>query len=165
MDSVGLAPPSTSPQPAWDRLRLPAFIDVAWFRHALGIGLLAGLYYGTAHLGYALRFTGPVAAIVWLPVGVGIAFLYRGGLSYWPGLVIGDLLANDYSALPVGSAVGQTTGNVLEVLVAGLLIPRLIGHRIPLGSAGGLARLPLAIAAGGRGGGAGVLVSLPLARV
>ena len=148
MDSVGLAPPTASPQPAWDRLRLPAFIDVAWFRHALGIGLLAGLYYGTAHLGYALRFTGPVAAIVWLPVGVGIAFLYRGGLSYWPGLVIGDLLANDYSALPVGSAVGQTTGNVLEVLVTVLLIRRLIGLRIPLCSVGGLARLLLAIAAG-----------------
>jgi signal transduction histidine kinase len=148
MDSVGLAPPTASPQPAWDRLRLPAFIDVAWFRHALGIGLLAGLYYGTAQLGYALSFTGPVAAIVWLPVGVGISFLYRGGLRYWPGLVIGDLLANNYSALPVGSAVGQTTGNVLEVLVAVLLIRRLIGHRMPLCSVGGLARLLLAIAAG-----------------
>src|SRR5436305_81571 len=53
MDSVGLAPPNASAQPAWDRLRLPAFIDVAWFRHALGIAVLAGLYYGTAQLGDA----------------------------------------------------------------------------------------------------------------
>ena len=66
-------------------------------------------------IGYVLEFAGPVAAIVWLPVGVGIAFLYLGGLRFWPGVLIGDLLANDYSALPLGSALGQTCGNVLEV--------------------------------------------------
>jgi len=41
-------------------------------------------------------------------VGVGIAFLYFGGLSLWPGVLIGDLLVNDYSTLPVGSAIGQS---------------------------------------------------------
>jgi len=45
-----------------------------------------------------------------LPVGVGIAFLYLGGIAYWPGVLIGDLLANDYSVLPFGSALGQTCG-------------------------------------------------------
>jgi signal transduction histidine kinase len=148
MESVGLAPPTAATKPAWDRLRLPSFVDVSWFRHALGIAVLAGLYYGTAQLGYELRFTGPVAAIVWLPVGVGISFLYFGGLGYWPGLLIGDLLANDYSALPVGSAIGQTAGNVLEVLVVVMLIRRLVPSRMPLSSVGRLARLLVAIAAG-----------------
>ena len=46
--------------------------------------------------------------MVWLPAGVGIAVLYLGGLRFWPGILAGDLLANDYSALPWGSALGQT---------------------------------------------------------
>src|SRR5437764_3930364 len=76
-------------------------------RYVLGVAALVGLYYGVAQVGYELDFAGPVAAIVWLPVGVGIAFLYFGGLAFWPGVVLGDLLANDYSALPAGSALGQ----------------------------------------------------------
>jgi integral membrane sensor domain MASE1 len=53
-------------------------------RHALGIAVLVGAYYGAAQLGYALEVAGPVGAIVWLPVGVGMAFLYLGGLWLWP---------------------------------------------------------------------------------
>src|SRR6059058_1661923 len=71
-------------------------------RYGAGVLALACLYRGAAEVGFALQFAGPVAAIVWLPVGVGIAFLYLGGLSYWPGVLLGDLLANDYMALPVG---------------------------------------------------------------
>jgi len=85
-------------------------------RYPVGLAALAGLYYAGAKTGYLLEFAGPVAAIVWLPVGVGIAFLYLGGLRYWPGVLIGDLLANDYMTLPLGSALGQTCGNVLEVV-------------------------------------------------
>src|SRR3954452_16692331 len=101
---------------------------------------LAVLYRGVAEVGYALQFAGPGAAIVWLPVGVGIAFLYLGGLQYWPGVLIGDLLANDYAALPLGSAIGQTLGNVLEVLVAAGLLSRLVPRTDPLATVGGVAR-------------------------
>ena len=87
-------------------------------------------------------------AIVWLPVGVGVAGLYLGGVALWPGVLVGDLLANDYTALPVGSALGQTFGNVLEVLVATLLLRRLVRAGSPLQSVGGVARMVAAIAAG-----------------
>src|ERR1700741_3291240 len=60
---------------------------------------LAVLYRAAAEIGYALQFAGPVAAIVWLPVGVGIAFLYLGGLRFWPGVLVGGLVANNYNAL------------------------------------------------------------------
>src|SRR5215217_4462382 len=103
------------------RLSIRDLIGSRPVRYALGIIVLALIYYGAAKLGYALEFSGPVAAIVWLPVGVGIASLYIAGPAFWPGVVIGDLLANDYSTLPLGSAFGQTTGNLLEVLVAALL--------------------------------------------
>ena len=107
-----------------------------------------GLYYAGAKTGYLLEFSGPVAAIVWLPVGIGIAFLYLGGLAYWPGVLIGDLLANDYSVLPFGSALGQTCGNMLEVVIATLLLRRLVRHGSPLASVRGVGAIAVSIAAG-----------------
>jgi signal transduction histidine kinase len=116
--------------------------------YVAGVLALAGAYYAAAKVGYELEFAGPVAAIVWLPAGVAIAFLSLGGLRFWPGVLVGDLLANDYAALPLGSALGQTLGNMLEVLVAALLIRRLLARGSPLDSLGGLARLLAAIVAG-----------------
>lgn len=110
-------------------------------------GAAAGAYYAGARLGYALDFAGPVAAIVWLPVGIGISFLYVGGLGLWPGLVVGDLLANDYAALPVASAMGQTCGNLLELVVAVVLLRRLIPRGSPLDRPAGVARMAAALAA------------------
>ena len=117
-------------------------------RYAVGVASLAGLYYASAKMGYLLEFAGPVAAILWLPVGVGIAFLYLGGLRYWPGVLIGDLFANNYMALPVGSALGQTCGNMLEVLLATVLLRRLVRRGSPLESVSGVGWLVVAIVAG-----------------
>ena len=109
------------------------------------VAALAGAYYGAAQIGYTLKFTGAVAAIVWLPVGVAIAFLYLGGLSLWPGVVLGDLLANQYNALPVRSAIGQTIGNTLEVVVATVVLRRLVRNGRPLESMAGVCGLVVAI--------------------
>jgi signal transduction histidine kinase len=128
--------------------RAPARVWTGRARYPLAVALLAAGYYAAAKIGYELEVAGPVAAVVWLPVGVGIAALYLGGLSLWPGVLIGDLLANDYQALPLGSALGQTCGNVLEVLVATLLLRRLVREGSPLESVGGVVRMVAAIAAG-----------------
>jgi hypothetical protein len=61
---------------------------------------------------------------------------------------VGDLLANDYGRLPLGSAIGQTCGNVLEVLGATVLLCRLVRAGDPLGSLSGLGRMLVAIGAG-----------------
>lgn len=113
-----------------------------------GIVLLAALYYGAAHLGFALDFAGPVGAVVWLPVGVGIAFLYLAGVQFWPGVVVGDLLVNNYQALPFGSALGQTSGNLLEVVVATLLLRTLARTPALKGEVGRVCGVLIAIAAG-----------------
>jgi signal transduction histidine kinase len=117
-------------------------------RYVVLASVLAGAYYGAAKLGYVLEFAGPVAAIVWLPVGIGIAFLALGGLRLWPGVLIGDLMANQYATLPLGSALGQTLGNVLEVVVAALLIRRIARRGSPLGNVNDLGRMFAAIAVG-----------------
>ena len=113
----------------------------AWdLRRSYGVqlALLVAAYYAAAHLGFAFRFAGPVAAIVWLPVGVGIAGLYLMGIRLWPAVVIGDLLVNNYSALPVGAAVGQSFGNLLEVLIGAWLLRRYVSRRAPLATATGV---------------------------
>jgi signal transduction histidine kinase len=150
MSGVGLARHTAPPRAAVAPRGFPP-LDLVGddrARYLLRVIALVGAYYGAAHLGYEFEFAGPVAAIVWLPVGVGIAFLYLGGVSLWPGVLVGDLLVNNYSALPTGTALGQTCGNVLEVLVAAVLMRRLVAQGSPLASVGGLARMVLAIAAG-----------------
>src|SRR5436305_6512083 len=94
-------------------------------------------YYAAAHLGYALKFAGPVSSTVWLPAGVGIAALYLLGPQLWPGVVVGDLLVNNYSTLPLGSAIGQSFGNLLEVLIAAVLLRRFASRYALLGSMSG----------------------------
>jgi signal transduction histidine kinase len=148
----GAARASRGASPTSQRLALPLpvneFVGDLRAPYLLGLAALAGLYYGAAHLGYWLGFSGPVAAIVWLPVGVGISFLYLGGLQFWPGVVIGDLLVNNYSTLPVGSALAQSVGNLLEVVVATMLLRRLSASGSPLATIKGLVSMVAAIAAG-----------------
>jgi signal transduction histidine kinase len=130
------------------RVGAPALASRLRGRRLLAMAALAALYYGAAKVGYAFEFAGPVAAIVWLPVGVGTAVLYLGGPGLWPGVLVGDLLANNYSALPFGSALGQTGGNVLEVLVASLLLRRLVPDRSPLQGIDTLGRMLVALVSG-----------------
>jgi signal transduction histidine kinase len=115
-------------------------------RYALGVVLLAVGYYGAGQASLALQYTGPVAAI-WLPVGVGVAALYLGGLRFWPGILIGDLALAD-SAQPLGSALGLTLGNMADVLVITLLLRRLLGRRGALDRLERVGGMLVAIAAG-----------------
>ena len=139
---------AAEPCPSSSEVRPSRLVGDVRPRYVLSVAVLAATYYGAAHLGFALEFAGPVAAIIWLPVGVAISFLYLGGLRLWPGVLIGDLLVNNYSALPLGSALGQTFGNLLEAIAATLLIRRLIPYGSPLSSITHLTRLLLAIAVG-----------------
>src|SRR5215467_12901873 len=67
---------------------------IAVVRYIAGVAAFSGGYVLAAHVGYALQFTGSIAAI-WPPVGLAVAVLYLGGLRWWPGIVIGDLLASE----------------------------------------------------------------------
>src|SRR3954470_25023364 len=130
------------------RLRVPRRYGRERVVYPLCVVALAAGYYGAARLGYALGVAGPVAAIVWLPVGVGVAALYLGGLRLWPGVLAGDLLANDYGALPIGTSLTQTAGNVLEILLIAALLRRLARDGPPLGGIGGVMGMLAAIGAG-----------------
>lgn len=143
ISATGIAAPGPAAPRALQRREQRGYA----LRYASEVALLAALYYGSAKVGFTLGFSGPVAAIVWLPVGVGIAYLYLRGLVFWPGILLGDLLANDYVRLPLGTAFGQTLGNVLEVVLAAYLLRRAARAGNPLVRLDGLARLLLPIAA------------------
>jgi signal transduction histidine kinase len=123
-----------SPQPPFRR----AFVLArsVSFRKVAGVLILAAAYYGAAKVGQTLRYTGSVSA-VWPPAGLGIAALYLWGIRWWPGIFIGELIINgellfDANPLPLGSLVGQQTGNMLEIIVGAVLLRLLIGSRAAL---------------------------------
>jgi signal transduction histidine kinase len=96
-----------------------------------GVVLLAAAYYGAAKLGQTLRYTASVSAI-WPPAGLGIAALYLWGMRWWPGVLLGEIVVNGEllagdGTFPIGSLLGQQTGNMAEVIVGALLLRRLIG--------------------------------------
>ena len=93
--------------------------------------LLAAAYYGAAKVGQTLRYTASVSAI-WPPAGLGIAALYLWGIRWWPGVLLGEMVVNwhlllDDGKFPIGSLLGQQTGNMAEILVGALLLRRLVG--------------------------------------
>ena len=99
--------------------------------YVAGLLCLALAYTAAAKLGQTLRYTASVSAI-WPPAGLGIAVLYLGGLRWWPGVLLGELLVNGEllvrdSGIPIGSLLGQGTGNLAEVLVGAILLRQLIG--------------------------------------
>ena len=104
-------------------------------RYLLAVVVTAAAYYAAARIGLHLAYPhtgtttyGAVTAF-WPPVGIGIAALVLFGPRLWPAIVIGDLLAGDYST-PLGVTLGQTLGTVVAVVVAALLLIRL-GARTP----------------------------------
>jgi signal transduction histidine kinase len=108
--------------------------------------LLAAAYYGAAQAGYALQYTGSATA-AWPPVGLGIGALYLAGLRWWPGVLVGDLFANDPS-LPLESALGQTTGNMGEIIVGALILRRVVGQRAAMDRLRHVAGVVLAVSVG-----------------
>jgi signal transduction histidine kinase len=136
--TVGIT--STESHAAWIRESFSrserAALGAAAARYVAGVVALGFGYYAAAKGAQSLRYTASVSAI-WPPAGFGIAALYLAGLRWWPGIFLGELLVNgdllaSGSGLPVGSLIGQQTGNMAEVIVGALLLRRLIGQRAGL---------------------------------
>ena len=114
-------------------------------RYIAGVAALTGGYYLAAQVGYALQFTGSIAAI-WPPVGLAVAVLYLGGLRWWPGVVIGDLLASEGGS-PIETELVITAANLAEATVATVLLWRLVGRRAGFDRLDQIGRMLIAIAA------------------
>src|SRR3954465_5830013 len=115
--------------------------------YVLAVVVLAALYCGAAKLGLKLAYLDGAVTALWPPVGVGMAALVLFGPRLWPGVVLGDLLVADFSS-PMGTVMGQTAGNTLEVLVGALLLRRLAGTGVAMNRVHDVFALIAAAAAG-----------------
>jgi integral membrane sensor domain MASE1 len=119
-------------------------------RHLRYLGAVGGVgatYWLSAKGGLQLAYLHGSVAALWPPVGVGMAALVLYGSRLWPGIVLGDLAVADFSQ-PVGTVLGQTIGNTLEVLSAALLFTVLAEGRTQFGRVRDVAALVAAAAAG-----------------
>src|SRR5262245_15077022 len=82
-----------------------------------------------------------------------MATLYVFGLRWWPGVFFGEALVNiqllhEHDELPVGSILGQWTGNMAEVVVGAWLLLRLIGPRAALDRSSQVGLMIIAVGTG-----------------
>jgi signal transduction histidine kinase len=120
--------PLPTTQPTWRGL----LVSGRSVRYAAGVLLIAAGYYAAAQSGEAFLLTGGVGAF-WPATGVGIAVLYLGGLRWWPGILLGDLVATlvdlPGERQPLGIALADTAGHVARAVVAVVILQRLVGRR------------------------------------
>jgi signal transduction histidine kinase len=113
--------------------------------------LIAGGYYVAAQSGETLLLTGGVGAF-WPATGVGIALLYLGGLRWWPGILLGDLLGTIVDLpggpQPLGIALADTAGHVARAVVAVIILQRLVGHRATMDRLAQVGAVLVAVAVG-----------------
>jgi signal transduction histidine kinase len=116
--------PLSASQPTWRGL----LVSGRSVRYAAGVLLIAGGYYAFAKGGEALLLTGPAGAF-WPATGLGIAVLYLGGLRWWPGVLLGELLSRPFAEIGLGPAFAEASANTARALVAVLILQRLVGRR------------------------------------
>jgi integral membrane sensor domain MASE1 len=89
-------------------LRLPGLVTQV---------LLFGLAYGAlARLGLAYSSLAPNVTLIWAPTGLSLFVVLRWGPRFWPGIVLGDLIANAGTGAPMPAILGISAGNVLQTL-------------------------------------------------
>jgi signal transduction histidine kinase len=105
---------------------------------------LAIVYAVVARLGLGVEALGGLATLVWPPTGVALAALVVFGVSHWPGVTLGALIANLGAGAPVGVAVGIALGNTLEAVVGATIVARFAGFDRELGTLRSVAAIVLA---------------------
>jgi signal transduction histidine kinase len=116
-------------------------------RYVGAVGAVGAVYWLAAKLGLQLAYLHGTVSALWPPVGVGMAMLVLYGPQLWPGIVLADLAVADFSQ-PLGTVLGQTVGNTLEVLIASLLFYWLANGRTQLGRVRDVGALVVAAVAG-----------------
>lgn len=85
---------------------------------------LAVAYVLTAELGLLLAFANENVTAVWPPTGLAVAVLVLAGSRFWPGILVGAVVANLLNGAPVSTALAISIGNTLSPLVAATVLRR-----------------------------------------
>jgi two-component system, cell cycle sensor histidine kinase and response regulator CckA len=89
----------------------------------MGILALAITYYSTAQVGLLIPSVGPMVCLLWPPAGLALAVLFRAGIGYWPGVLLGAYAVNLDLCGALASAI-ISTGVTIAVIVAVRLFKR-----------------------------------------
>src|SRR4029078_8039424 len=116
-------------------------------RFVTGVVVIAGAYYALAKTGNSLQLTGPAGAFC-AAAGLALAVLYLGGLRWWPGVLLGDLLTRSYSVIGIGPGLAESAGNMARPLFAVVILRWLIGPRARMDRLAQVGAVPVAVAAG-----------------
>lgn len=94
-------------------------------RYAIRLLVVIAAYFVTARLGLAIPYVGSHITLIWLPTGIAVAVLIRGGIKFWPGIFLGAMASN-YSIdanLPLDMSIA--IGSTLATLLSTYLLKRL----------------------------------------
>src|SRR5262245_55888953 len=106
-----------------------SLVTVRSLRYVAWVGVIALVCWSAEALGSALLL--PDASAFWPATGVALAVLYLGGLRWWPGVFLGDVLWNTFGNHPVPLAIAlpEGVGNVTSAVLSAVILLRLIGPR------------------------------------
>lgn len=106
----------------------------AWGTHAdafppalrlLAECLLFALVYGAAaRVGLAYSSLAPNVTLLWPPTGISLFVVLRWGPRLLPGILVGDLIANAGTGIPVWVMLGIGAGNVLQTFFCAWALQR-----------------------------------------
>jgi PAS domain S-box-containing protein len=99
---------------------------------ALGVVVLAGVYYIVARWSLAAAAAHHVVSSIWPPAGIAVFALVRFGLRFWPGVAIGAFALNYTNGIPLDGAIPIALGNTLEGLTGAYLLSRVAKIHRPL---------------------------------
>lgn len=98
-------------------------------RQAGAIVLFAAVYSITAKLGLAYSSIAPNVTLIWPPSGISLFVALRFGFRLWPGIVLGDLIANASTGAPLPAVLGIAAGNLLATYVCAAALLRFCDFR------------------------------------
>ena len=115
-------PVITLPKPLWPGSSLSG----GWY--LITLLLLAGAYFVAAEVGLSLASVHTNVSPVWPPTGIAIAAVLLLGYRVWPGILLGALLANFFTPVPIAASGAIAIGNTVEALTAGWLLRSVSFH-------------------------------------
>lgn len=110
-----------------------------WFgsdlaRLAVHNALLSGVYVGVALFGLLFATEPNPVSPVWPLSGIIFLALLQGGLRFWPGVFIGELITGLWIRTPIPTEIGIAAASTLEAVIGVALLRPFIGRSLELDS-------------------------------
>jgi len=92
------------------------------------LALVTLAYFLTGKLGLMLPYVGSHITLIWVPTGIAVYALLKGGLKFWPAIFFGAFLVNLSIGTPLFIALSIAIGNTLATIVTHQLLSKLGLH-------------------------------------